>query len=652
MLVDVALPYRLAGTLTYEFDSSTKAVPGLRVVVPLGNRKVIGCLLGEAKGPTPKGLRRIEKVLDETPLLTIHQLKLLTWASRYYFTPIGEVLRHLLPPGLFGKEKKVGRKGKPFQTHDEFEPAMSVDLNSEQKEIIRRIRDQSPGPFLLQGVTGSGKTEIYIDLAREEVEKGNQVLILVPEISLTPQLIGRFQKALGISITPYHSRLTPAQRLASWLTVREKRGSIVVGTRSAIFLPFVQLKLIVVDEEHDPSYKQEERFCYNARDLALWRGKEEGARILLGSATPSLESLHRTRIGKMTLLQLTSRPEGTTLPQVKLIDRRLSGNGILSNDLQAAIAENLRRGEQSLIFLNRRGFAPFFLCRSCGLIPRCQGCEISLAYHKKEGKLVCHYCDASEKVPASCPRCHSSAFSPKGVGTEKIEEELKEKYPKARIERLDRDTSAGEGLWKILSRMKKKEIDILVGTQTVGKGHDYPDLTLVGVVDADTAMNLPDFRAAERTFQLITQVSGRSGRGEKPGQVFVQTFFPDHPGLLAARDHDGKLFIDAELAVRQVAGYPPYCRLIRIVLSGQDEKKVASSIRMLSEKVSRVHRILGPAPCPLSKIRGKSRWHLLIKSQEFLKLHSRLQPILDGFSQNELPSGVRMLVNVDPVEMM
>ncbi|MBI2980992.1 MAG: primosomal protein N', partial [Deltaproteobacteria bacterium] len=408
----------------------------------------------------------------------------------------------------------------------------------------------------------------------------------------------------------------------------------------------------VVDEEHDPSYKQEERFCYNARDLALWRGKEEEATVVLGSATPSLESLHRVRSGKMILLELTRRPEGVHLPEVKLVDQRFKGRGILSDDLHRAVAENLKKGEQSLIFLNRRGFAPFLLCRSCRFIPRCDGCEISLAYHKKEGRLICHYCDRTDKVPASCPRCKSSAFSPQGIGTEKVEEELREKYPAARIARLDRDTSSGDRLWNILFRMKKKEIDILVGTQTVGKGHDYPDLTLVGIVDADTAMNLPDFRAAERTFQLITQVAGRSGRGEKRGQVFVQTRFPDHPGLLAAERHDGKLFIDAELSVRQAAFYPPFCRLIRIILSGQNGKKVESCSQRLAKKISSIHKILGPAPCPLSRIRGKSRWHLLIKSQEFLKLHSRLQPILDGFSQNELPSGVRMLVNVDPIEMM
>lgn len=655
MLVDVVLPLRLPGSLTYELPASLKALPGARLLVPLGRRLVIGCLLAESKFPPPQQLKKVQEVLPE-PTLTPTQIKLMVWASHYYLTPMGEVLKHLIPPPLLNRKNPLIRKGKALPDHLHFAPDRPLKLNPEQEEIVSRISSSSPEPFLLHGITGSGKTEIYIELARRLIEQGGQVLVLVPEIALTPQLIGRFQGALHEPVIPYHSGLTQGQRLQAWLKVRSGEARLVIGTRSAVFLPLTRLALIVVDEEHDPSYKQQERFCYHARDLALWRGKEERATVLLGTATPSLESLYRCQKGKLNLLQLNSRPEQTTLPTVQIIDRRLKENRqMLSDPLKKALAETLNRKEQSLLFLNRRGFAPFLICHSCGFIPRCLGCEISLTCHKKQGLLLCHYCDQKIPLPSSCPRCHLPTITPEGFGTERIEEELKTLFPRARIARLDRDTSSHDALLKILGAMKKRELDILVGTQTVTKGHDYPYLTLVGIIDADTALNLPDFRASERTFQLLTQVAGRSGRGAREGRVMIQTYHPDHPGLIAAQQQDGSRFIQSEFAHREETNYPPFTRLIRIVLSGSNPTQVKKTAKLVAEKIARLDtrpHLIGPAPCPLTKIRGKERWHLLIKSHQFTKLHARLQPALDEISRNSLPSGVRMMVDVDPVEMM
>ncbi len=660
MLVRVALPYRIAKPLIYELTGDQNLTPGCRVVVPLGKREVVGCLLGEAKGPPPPGLKPITEILDHEPLFTPAQMKLLSWASRYYLTPIGEVMRHLAPAPLLKKKRLSLRPTKPFLTPDDFltpAPSLSVEQEAVMTEILK-----SAGPFLLHGITGSGKTEIYLQLARQILQQGGEGLILVPGTGATPQLIGRFEGVFPNRVSPYHSRLTEAQRLKVWLKVRSGEAPLVIGTRSAIFLPFTNLRLIVVDEEHDTSYKQEERFCYHARDLALWRAKEEKAIALLGSATPSLESLYRSETGKLKSLRLASRPEGTALPEVVIVDRREQPRGVLfSAELKSALQENLSRGEQSLLFLNRRGYAPYLLCRKCGFVPQCTGCEIALTYHKKASALLCHYCDSSVPLPAACPSCRQDSLQTQGIGTEKVEWELAQLFPKARLARLDRDTSQGSGWLETLSRMKRREIDILIGTQTVAKGHDYPELTLVGVIDADTSLHLPDFRAAERTFQLLTQVAGRAGRGKKAGRVIIQTYHPDHPSLVAAQQQEGKAFRQTEFGYREEAGYPPYTRLVRILFSGPHRGAVEKAAHQVANQILRgtdrsdtdlSFKLLGPAPCPLARLRGKSRWHLLIKSRSFTQLHPHLESRLDPILQNGLPSGVKMLVNVDPVEMI
>jgi primosomal protein N' (replication factor Y) len=625
--------------------------------VPLGPRRPIGCLLKETKRP-PFATKEVLEILDEgEPLLSPVPLKLLSWGSAYYLTPIGEVLRHLVPRRLL--QRKEGIAVRPTVGQETRFCSLPA-LTPRQAAAVAAILAEPDRPLLLHGVTGSGKTEVYIGAAQEVLKKGGQALVLVPEIGLTPQIVERFRRGLAppASVAVSHSALTESERFQVWEKCRRGEVSLVIATRSGIFLPFANLRLIVVDEEHDPSYKQEERFCYHARDLALWRGEAEKIPVVLGSATPSLESLYRVEKGKMRLVTLPERPEGVNRPTLLAIDRRMRGKGerahpLFSDELLEALRENLRKGEQSLLFINRRGFSPFVLCPSCGFVPRCGRCDISLTLHPP--RLVCHYCDKMETFRPVCPQCRQGNLAPRGFGTERIEQEIRRLFPSARTGRMDRD--AVRKREAILERMRRREIDILIGTQMITKGHDYPELTLVGILDADVALHLPDFRAAERTYQVITQVSGRAGRGAKPGRVLIQTSQPDHESLAAAAAQDGNGFYARELRQRLEAGYPPFKRLIEIRLSHKKRETVVQSCRLLLKKIQKTISsgeadLLGPAPCPIEKVRERLRWHLLIKTARYADIQPRLRRLLDDFAENDLPSKTKLLVNVDPVEMI
>jgi primosomal protein N' (replication factor Y) len=671
-LVDVVLPVALRHPLTYRVpdDLGERARPGCRVKVPLGKRHAIGCILGEpSKSRTHLKLRTVEGVLDDEPLLGPSQLKLLSWASAYYLTPIGEVLRHLVPPSLWTLRKREVKARKGPASHHAFSPSALPPLNREQEAALAAVTrglDAPSPPILLHGITGSGKTEVYLRAAARSLEAGGQALILVPEIGLTPQLLGRF-RALGDEkvVVAYHSALTPAQRYEVWRGTREGRHRVVIATRSGVFLPMPRLKLIVVDEEHDGSYKQEERFCYHARDLALWRASEEGIQAVLGSATPSLESLQRAAQGRMTVIRLSERPAGANLPEIRVIDRRREGGtSLFSAELLTALEATLERREQALLFVNRRGFAPFVLCPACGHVPECDRCDISLTLHKGTGgatapRLQCHYCEYSRPYAPLCPACGRDALIHRGFGTERVAQEIRKLFPSARVARLDRDSvsgsSSGEGWMDILDRMRRQEIDVLVGTQMITKGHDYPHLTLVGILDADAGLHLPDFRAGERTYQILTQVAGRAGRAARPGRVFIQTYRPDHESLVAAVSHDGLAFTKTELGHRFEAGYPPFSRLVEVRFAGVKLESVRKSAEALARKISprlsASEALLGPAPCPVERVRGSARWRLLVKTPQYARLQPKLAAVLDDFAGNDLPSSVRMLVNVDPVDM-
>lgn len=672
-LVEIVLPLALRHPLIYRVPEhlAGRARPGYRVAVPLGTKKAIGYILKESGGKAGLKIRDIATVLDQSPTLSTIELRMLEWASAYYLAPIGEVLRHLVPPRLFSERKKERKLLPPATEQDLGDLDKSVSLTPPQCEALEEILHdlETPSkPILLHGITGSGKTEVYREAARRVIERGGQALILVPEIGLTPQLVRRFE-GLGVPAAVYHSALTETQRYQVWRQTREGEIRIVIATRSGIFLRFPHLRLIVVDEEHDSSYKQEERFCYHARDLALWRGDQEKVQVVLGSATPSMESLYRVDQGKMKLLRLSLRPAGAVLPAIETIDRRTSRfqegeHPIFSKELIAALEVNLKRREQSLLFLNRRGLSPFVLCPACGNVPRCNQCDISLTLHRGSGEatpslLICHYCDRSIPYEPICLKCRNGTLAPRGFGTQKVASEAARLFPRARVERLDRDAMAGKEWLRILERMKKREIDILVGTQIITKGHDYPSLTLVGILDADLSLNLPDFRAAERTYQLLTQVAGRAGRASKPGHVLIQTYHPDSEGFQAAIRNDGSGFYVEELKARKEASYPPFVRLIEIRLAGARPAMVRDKAVVLSRRIKQgplapagSGLLLGPSACPIERVRGKSRWRLLIKTSCYAKIQPELRRCLDRFAVDDLPSSMRMLINVDPADMM
>ncbi len=543
-------------------------------------------------------------------------------------------------------------------------PPTLTPLQADAMETIERaISRREFHAFLLWGVTGSGKTEVYLRAAELCLRGGRQVMVLVPEISLTHQLVQDFRSRFPCGIAVLHSRLSRGERKEMWHAIHRSKVSIVLGARSALFAPCHSLGLIIVDEEHDGSYKQEEGFRYHGRDLALMRGKASRGVVLLGSATPSLETLHNAQTGRFGWLALPERVEGRPLPTVEVVDlRRQRTRGpreILSPPLQEAMEETLSRGEQIVLFLNRRGYATFLLCPDCGHVFKCPNCAVSLVHHLSQRALQCHYCGWRQPAPALCPQCRGMEVMDLGVGTESLEEAVRVRFPEARVLRMDRDTTAGKGAFgEMLKAWKRGEADILIGTQMVAKGHHVPNVTLVGVVLADSSLNLPDFRSAERTFQLLVQVSGRAGRGERPGRVIIQTYSPEHPSILYSTTQDYLGFARHELEARRQAGYPPFRRLVMFRLSGPREEETASVARLLGEAGRRLCSgtrgvaCLGPSPAPLARVKGRYRWQLLLKGESRQELHGVARALL-GWARQRLSSRrVRLTADVDPHSFM
>lgn len=556
----------------------------------------------------------------------------------------------------------------------------NFSLTSEQEKALQfiavRLNQGGFEPFLLYGVTGSGKTEIYLramELARKAKKRS---LILVPEISLTPQLLDRLDERFPGRVGVLHSRLTGRDRWGQWRHILAGDVDIVVGARSAIFAPVPDLGLIVVDEEHDPSYKQDEGLRYNARDLAVVRAKLLGCPVVLGSATPAIESFENCRAGRYRLLELTERVERRSMPEVATVDLRDAGwntavaersadhqplpTQVLSPLLKQALEENLACGRQSLIFLNRRGFAHFLQCRLCGFVQRCDHCSVAMTFHQRQKSVLCHHCGSRKPALDVCPGCGRVSLVPIGSGTEQLEEELRRLLPGARIARMDRDTTGPRGAQERLVRQwEKGEIDVLVGTQMITKGHDVSGVTLVGAVLADLSLNLPDFRAAERTFQLLSQVAGRAGRGEDPGRVIIQTYSPDHYVFQHVRSHDYKSFFAAEVEFRRALNYPPFSRLVHLRLEGPgaDEienkaKGLANWLRAECRKQPAAYNgieVLGPAPAPIARLRGRYRWQILLKGKKsatLLGLADRAKTTVPRSSR------ARLHVDVDPYNML
>jgi primosomal protein N' (replication factor Y) len=518
--------------------------------------------------------------------------------------------------------------------------------------------------FLLHGITGSGKTEVYLHAIADVLAAGRTAVVLVPEISLTPQLAARFGARFGDQVAVLHSGLTDRERFDEWQRLRSGAARIALGARSAVFAPVERPGIIVVDEEHDTSFKQDEGVRYSARDVALVRAQRAGGVCVLGSATPSLESFHAAESGRYTLLSLPERPTPRPLPEVELVDLRTyraETEAMLTAPLSQAIDATLARGEQVILFLNRRGFDTFVLCRACGHAFRCEQCSVSLTYHRARDFLLCHYCGYHRRVPETCPACsRAGTILRKGLGTEKVATAVAERFPGARVGRLDRDVATGARIGEILGRMARRELDILVGTQMVTKGHDFPGVTLVGVLCADTGLSLPDFRASERTFQLLTQVAGRAGRGDQPGRVLIQSYRTDAVAVATAAQHDYLGFYQAERTSRQELGYPPFGHLVALRLDGPDARAVEQAARALADRALALSvrlgvSVLGPAEAPLARLKGRTRWHLWLRAATRKPLRSLVRTILRGDPDGApafQPPGVRITVDVDPVSAL
>jgi primosomal protein N' (replication factor Y) len=573
-------------------------------------------------------------------------------------------IKSLTQAGLVSVEERDA-PGDPFfaepSTRDSPHEATAAQ-SAAMAAITRALCEPKAGTFLLHGVTGSGKTEVYLRVIASARDAGRGSIVLVPEIALTPQLVARFRARFGDEVAVLHSGLTPRERHAMWRRLRAGEVDVAIGARSALFAPVRALGLIVVDEEHDPSFKQEEGVRYHARDMAILRAHRVGGVCVLGSATPSLESEHLTRTGRATKLRLTDRARAQPMPKVDLVDLRRIGAGPtgdkrISMPLYRAIEETLRAREQAILFLNRRGFAPSVRCEACGQIATCASCSVALTFHKRAAVVRCHYCDFEASLDARCSKCGASALALEGLGTEKLEETLSTAFPEARVARLDRDVASGKRVEAILARVRAREIDILVGTQMVTKGHDLPAVTLVGVVNADAALSIPDFRASERTFQLLVQVAGRAGRGDVPGRVIVQTWDPESPAVALAARHDVDAFLERELRDRRELGYPPLTRaaLVRVDAVEEGEARGACTRLVgvaLESGPVRTGAVLvqGPAPAPIARVRNRFRFRAMLRAADRQALRAVLA-LVDA-ARAALPRTVRASIDVDPVQLL
>jgi len=583
-------------------------------------------------------------------------------ASMPGLTP--HVLAALCKKGLLVKDRTtVVRKSAELLVAESRAPYEDVVLTLEQSNAVSAISagcSQTHEPFLVHGITGSGKTHVYIELVKRVLAEGKSAIVLVPEISLTPQTIARFRHAVGDCIAVIHSRMSEGERADSLGELVGGTKRLVIGVRSAILVPMVGLGLIIVDEEHDQSYKQSDTEPrYNARDVAVMRGRLQSAAVVLGSATPSLESFYNAQLGKYRLVTLKSRFGGAVLPRVDIVDMRKEHEEnnwtFLSRHLRERIAAALAAGRQIILLLNRRGFSTFLLCKDCGHAYGCPSCSVNLIYHKSELKLKCHQCGHEESAPSVCPKCRGEQITFKGTGIQKAEEAIRADFPSARVIRMDQDTTRGKsGHIDIIDRFERREADILIGTQMVSKGLNFPGVALVGVLAADIGLHIPDFRASERTYQLLSQVAGRAGRADSDGEVVIQTYFPDEPAILAAQHHDYDEFYNKEIDTRRELAYPPFGKLVRFVLFGQSEPRVKELLANIAAGIKKyafapVPEILGPAPAVWSRLKNDFRYCLLLKSGSPKILGDIVYKVRTTVV---VPRDMRLVIDVDPVNML
>lgn len=647
--IRVGVPLFLPEGLDYIWRAETKPTIGQMVEVPVGRQTVHGTILEVLTHSAYQNLKEATPVLndDGAPYTLPKQtLDFFRYVARYTLAAPGDPLRACL---IKRRIPELGKRSKPYAA--EPLPAAQVRLNEEQATAAEAIQkaEGTFAPMLLDGVTGSGKTEVYFAAIESLLKKqgGAQSLILVPEIALTPDWLTRFEQRFGFKPIAWHSGLTPAQRAIAWQAVYTGAAPVVVGARSALFLPWKNLSLVVVDEEHDPSYKQTEQFRYHGRDMAVVLAKFWNCPAVLASATPNLETFHNATSGKYQHLQLTQRHGDATLPVIKTIDLRneeLDKNQFISPKLEEKVNATLQKGEQALLFLNRRGTAPLLLCTECGHRIECPSCSANLTAHGT--RMQCHYCGYTEQQPDVCPECESeNTLRLFGPGTRRIVAEAQEKFPNARIAVADSDalTTANQ-MADLIEDMKSGQIDILVGTQMVAKGHNFPNLTMVGVLDGDMGLAQGDVRASERTFQLLTQVAGRAGRHATRGQVFIQTFEPDNPLFKNLISHDRDGFYAYELPHRKDWQDPPFGRLARLTITGKNESEVRQNAQKLAQNAPKEDsvRLLGPAPAPLAKLKDTYRYQLLLKSI------SPLQPYIQNWLKHvPLNKNIRVIIDID-----
>lgn len=720
IILDIAVGISVNKTFHYLAPEDIKdtLVAGARVLVPFGSRRVTGTIIGFPAATVTAGLRSIIAVLDTA--LPPELMKLARWMSDYYMHPIGRTIEALVPKALSRakpKKKKfisllpghdagalrgarqvellrvLSGRGevsieslegfsaatiKSLQTagvvevvekdeekqpeRDEFSPDAPPALMPEQAEAVRQIGEAVSSRafevFLLHGVTGSGKTEVYLHAISRIAGTGQGAIVLVPEIALTPQLLSRFRKRFGNRVAVLHSGLSDRERADEYRRIQSREVDVAIGARSAIFAPFERLALVIVDEEHETSYKQEEGLRYHARDVAVMRAKLQNAVAVLGSATPSLESYYNAKNNRYRYLPISNRVDHRPMPDVEILDvKALQKPAVYSPQLIAAIGRRMENREQALLLLNRRGFSSVLICRDCGAVLKCPSCSVSLAFHKSEKKLKCHYCDFHRQSPDTCPTCGGISLHPLGAGTQRIEEDIAALFPGVKIARMDSDSVKGRQAYDtLLGRVDRGEVDILLGTQMVAKGHDFPAVTLVGVVDADVGLNLPDFRSAEKTFQLITQAAGRAGRGDAAGEVIIQTMNPGHYSLRHSMTHDYDGFYREEIVYRTELGYPPVRRMVKVEFRSADEKIAGEAARAARNRIRSLMKgkettLLGPAPSPLARVRGRYRFQLLLLSprREVIRM---LAAEARKTVEEKFGRKCRVIVDVDPVNLM
>lgn len=699
---------------------------GLRVKVPfgMGNKKIDGFIVGLYEECDSKGnIKEIQCLCEEFPLFTEKDLIIINEMREKYLCTYLECIKVFIPTGVFkgmrNKSETLVYLGKALEGKYEKEPYTGIYkiveqnsgvytktslskeynlslssintmlkygfltsqeqivnryntrkyeiyskkvLNEEQQKAVDEILKSDRKTYLIHGVTGSGKTEIYMHLVSEMIKKDKESIILVPEIALTPQMVERFKGRFGGNISVFHSKLSDGERYDEWLRVKMRKVKVAIGARSAIFLPFKNLGLIVIDEEHEGSYKSDSNPKYNAREIGELKCNIENCKLVLGSATPSIETYYKCKKDKFKLISIKNRADGAIMPEVEIVDMReelLSNNkSIFSKSLHKAIEDRLIKKEQIILFLNRRGHSTFVSCRKCGFVFKCNNCDISLTYHSEGRKLVCHYCGSKHYIPNICPKCGSKYVKYFGIGTEKIEQEINKIFPSAKTLRMDFDTTRGKNSYEeIYETFKNGEADILIGTQMVAKGLDFKNVTLVGVIAADLSLNLPDFRSTERTFQLITQVSGRAGRGEKAGKVVVQTYNPENYSVKYACSSDYDNFYKEEIDIRYTMDYPPFSDLLLINMSSKNENILIKSIQNVGiylknmlEKNDTI-KMLGPCPCQISKIKELYRWQIIFKGKITREFGENMRKIVYDLLK-DVYNDIRVSIDVNPSNLL